>query len=578
MHSHRFVLFVGALILTAVPLLGDDVSDLKAQVLILQQKLENLEHQLLKTNANGAAEAAPEKPIQASVDPAGPKHTGASTTEGEMSLYSGRYPQVETPRFFQRKPGKTLTFFTGTPSGSESGPGEMTLYGTFDLSLDFVTKGLRGLVGPDGMPPVGNVGFLPDVSTNISFVGVRGFQPLSNLPFNFVYQFETQVDVASTSGIAETNSSQSNSVKGALTSRNTFIGFSSPTWGAIKFGKTDAPYKLSTMKLNPFYGLVGDYQAIMGNTGGDNRVEFGTRLDHSIWYESPKWNNQDFGNINFAVLFSPGQNRASNSDNLAIGESDCTGGNIPGSGGITPITCSDGSFSNAVSASVSYTKGPVFVSAAYERHMKVNRQSDIPGLYATCGATCLLLENQDVADEDAGKVAAQYRFLKGTSLSGIFETMHRYVPADLQFQNERQRMGTWFSLDQKLTRATSLSLGWAHAFRTPGDPGQHNDSTGTPFGGIVGTDADAGSHVNNQASLFSAALRYKASETLGLYLAWGFTANSPFAHYDLGAGGRSVATDCHDASDASGGLVGANPHCWTGGQLSGASLGMNWKF
>jgi len=25
----------------------------------------------------------------------------------------------------------------------------------------------------------------------------------------------------------------------------------------------------------------------MGNTGGDNRVEFGTRLDHSVWYESP---------------------------------------------------------------------------------------------------------------------------------------------------------------------------------------------------------------------------------------------------------------------------------------------------
>jgi hypothetical protein len=325
--------------------------------------------------------------------------------------------------------------------------------------------------------------------------------------------------------------------------------------------------------MDAFYGKINDYQAIMGNTGGDNRVEFGTRLDHSIWYESPNW-----GGFNLNVLFSPGQNRAANSDNLAAGESDCTGGNIPGSGGINPVTCSDGSFSDAVSASASYSKGPLYLVAAYERHMKVNRESDITGLYATCGATCTTLELQDVADEDAGKVAAQYKLSPKTVISGIFETMHRYVPADLEFQNERQRLGTWFSLDRRITRKTTLSLGWAHAFRTPGDPGQHNDSNNTPPDGIVGTDSVAGAHVNNQASLFSAALGYRASDSLGFYLAWGYTANSPFAHYDLGAGSRSVATDCHDASDAAGGLVGSNPHCWTGGQIDGASLGMNWRF
>jgi predicted porin len=278
------------------------------------------------------------------------------------------------------------------------------------------------------------------------------------------------------------------------------------------------------------------------------------------------------------TLFSPGQNRASNSDNLAAGESDCTGGNIPGSGGVTPVTCSDGSFSNAVSASLTYAKGPLFVTAAYERHMKVNRQSDIVGLYSDCNATCQLLESQDTADEDAGKIAAQYKLPTGTVISGIFETMHRYVPADLAFQNERQRLGTWFSMDQKITKNTSVSLGWAHAFRTPGDPGQHNSSNSTPPDGIVGTDATGGANANNQANLFSAALKYRASNSLGLYLAWGFTANGPFAHYDLGGGGRSVATDCHDASDSSGGLVGANPHCWAGSKLDGASVGMNWKF
>src|ERR1700676_5028741 len=133
--------------------------------------------------------------------------------------------------------------------------------------------------------------------------------------------------------------------------------------------------------MNPFYGMIGDYQVIMGNTGGDNRVEFGTRLDHSIWYESPNWRG-----LVLNALYSPGQNRASNSDNIASGESDCTGCNVPGSGGIVPVTCSDGSFSDAVSASLSYTHGPLFLTAAYERHMKVNRSSDITGIYGSGNA------------------------------------------------------------------------------------------------------------------------------------------------------------------------------------------------
>ena len=569
--SRNLLTVTACLLFAASVMRADDVADLKAQMLLLQQKLEAMQQQLLKlTDQPKPAAAAPvaaEEPKQQSAD--------APSDQGGASLYTGTARGVETPRFFERKPGKSLTFYTGGSGGpgSESGPGEMTFYGNIDVSMDVITKGLRGEVGPDGMPPVGNMGFQPDLSTNISYVGIRGFQPLSNLPFNFVYQFETQIDIASTSGTGETNSSESNSVKSGLTSRNSFIGLSSARWGSFKFGKTDAPYKLSTSRMNPFSGMIGDYQVIMANTGGDNRVEFGTRLDHSIWYESPNW-----GGVNLTLLFSPGQNRASNSDNLASGESDCTGGNIPGSGGINPQTCSDGSFSNAVSAAVTYTKGPLYLVAAYERHMKVNRESDITGLYATCGTECTQLELQDIADEDAGKVAAQFQITRSTAVSGIFETLHRYDPADLQFQNERTRLGSWGAIDQKISRNFSLSLGWAHAFRTPGDPGQHNDSFATPPGGDPATDATGGLHSNNQANLFTAALRYRASNSLGLYLAWGLTANGPSSHYDLGAGGRTVTTDCHDASDAAGGLVGSNPHCWTGGQLDGASLGMNWKF
>lgn len=407
---------------------------------------------------------------------------------------------------------------------------------------------------------MGNMSWLPDISSNISYAGVRGFQRLGDLPFTLVYQLESQIDVASMPGVGESNSNQSNVVKGALTSRNSFVGLSSTKWGAIKIGKSDAPYKNSTMRMNPFYGMIGDYQVIMGNTGGDNRVEFGTRLDHALWYESPNWKG-----FALAALYSPGQNRATNSDNIAAGESDCTGGNIPGSGGITPLTCSDGSFSDAVSTSLTYTNGGLYAAAAYERHKKVNRQSDITGLYASPNATSMLLESQDVADEDAAKAGIQYLLHSHTTISAIYETMHRYVPADLQFQNERQRNGSWFALSQQLTKRANLNFGWAHAFRAQGDPGQHNSSLATPPGGTPGVDATGGVHVNNQANLFTIAYKFQATKNLGFYTDWAYTVNAPYAHYDLGTGGRTVTTDCHDAFDAAGGLVGSNPHCWAGG-------------
>jgi predicted porin len=532
---------------------ADEASDLKAQLDALQVLMDVLRQQIQKIADQGRPEQIQNRQT-------------LQPPEAKALLPSIPKPQADgIHSFFERKAGNGLTFYT--PGG------EITAYGYLDVSLDTATKGLGGVVGPDGAGAVGRVGWMPDISTNLSYIGVRGFQRLGDLPFNFVYQFETALDISATAGTGETNSSASNVVKGALTTRDTFIGIQSDEWGALMVGKGYAPYRNSTQSLNPFSGTIGDYQAIMGNTGGDNRVEFGTRLDHSLWYESPV-----FGGFAVTALFSPGQNRASNSDNLAAGESDCTGGNIPGSGGIVPISCSDGSFSDAISASASYTNGPLYVTAAYERHQQVNRSSDITGIYGSNNAYSQLLEGRDVADEDAAKIAVKYVLPTKTMFGGVFETLHRYVPTDLQFQNERQRDGTWFVISQPLMRNNVLSFGWAHAFRTPGDPGQHNDSLITPPGGILGSDFTAGANSNNTVDLFTVELKRKLNRNLTVYTVWAMTANGPAAHYDLGGGGRAVATDCHDASDSTGGLVGSNPHCFTGGQLQGLSMGMSWKF
>ena len=143
------------------------------------------------------------------------------------------------------------------------------------------------------------------------------------------------------------------------------------SWGKLKAGTTYTPYKKSTDRMNPFSGMLGDYGAVMGNTGGDNRVEFGSRIDHSIWYESPKFG----GLFSFDVLFSPGQNRTPYNEGQSSGSPDCAGGNVPGSGNL-PLACADGAFDNAWSFDVKFEHGPIYFTAAYEIHQGVNRSSD----------------------------------------------------------------------------------------------------------------------------------------------------------------------------------------------------------
>jgi len=531
------------------------------QIRALQEQVKQLQRAIDAIQASqGAAQEAAQKTAQ---------ETAQKTAQEEVK--KSAHPGLAAPTvagghgFLERKPGDALTFYT--PGG------EITAYGNLDVSLDATTKGIRNKAGPAGDKPVGSVGWQPAISTNLSYFGLRGFQELGDSPYKFVYQLETQIDIAATSGSAETNSNQSNVVKGALTSRNSFIGLDSPVWGTLKIGKSDAPYKLGTGSFNPFSGMLGDYQVIMGNTGGDNRVEFGTRLDHSIWYESPHFGSPQFGDLTFNALFSPGQNRASNSDNIAAGESDCTGGNVPGSGGTVPVSCSDGSFSDAVSVAAQYINGPLFATAGYERHFKVNRSSDIALSDPTLNT---FRQAEDVGDEDAAKVAVRYTFPTKTMIGGIFESMHRYVPSDISYQNERQRFGTWLVVSQQLTDAASLHFGWAHAFRSPGDPGQHNDAT-VPVPGSPG-DLVAGSGAHNDADMITAAFKYALTRDLTFYTDWAMTINGSAAHYDLGAGGRAVTTDCHDAFAAPGGLVGSNPHCWTGGRLMGVSAGLKYQF
>jgi predicted porin len=579
----------------------DELRALKAQIDALQAKVKDLESKQQQSDANAQAAKRQASEAQAQAAAAKASASQASATAAKTQTQVANLPVKATEKdewFFRHKPGDPLTF--QTPGG------EITAYGQFDVSFDAASKTVTGFFssfdnincggpGPPGgiCTTTGNFGWMPDISTNISYLGVRGFQKLPNSDWRFVYQLEAGFDISAFPSNKQSNSNLSNQVNGALFSRNSYIGLANPAIGAIKIGKEDTPYKSSTAAFNPFSGEWGDYSVIMGNTGGDNRVEFGYRASHAIWYESP-----NMGPWQFNVLYAPGQNRSWVSDNIASGESDCAGNNDPTSGGAggadttgtvflgaIPAFCTDGSFSDLVSANINYTSGGFYATAAYEWHHATNRRGDIEGMFALVtgcqdpAATTFTstLCMQDVADEDAAKIGALYRFEStGTTVGAIVEHMTRYVPGDLAFQNERTRWGTWAFLSQQLTPVDSVHFGWAHAFRAQGDPGQHNDCTQpTPNGS-----GSCFAPNNNQADMVTAAYKHQFSKNLTWYADIAATFNGPSAHFDLGAGGRAVTTDCHDAAEdtsASGGVF-AGPHCFTGTTLVGVSTGLQWRF
>ncbi|MGC2032283.1 MAG: porin [Steroidobacteraceae bacterium] len=483
-------------------------------------------------------------------------------------------------------------------------------YGALDVSVDYTTKGMSNLVaypygyasGAPGSPyvitggpkagPYGKVGWLGSMASNGSNIGYRGTHKISS-NVDFIYQVSTSIDMAAAPGLRDTWTKSSNTVQGAIGLGDTYLGFQGKPWGKVKFGELYMPYKTSTDRLNPFGSGLGNYAVVMGNTGGDNRVEFGTRADDVVFYTSPTW-----GGLTFDAAYAFGQNIDPNNDLTPLGSPDCAGSNSPGSGNLF-LNCDDGGYDRAYSADIKFETGGLYLVGAYEIHKRVNRSSDGIGsnnpyygyLVGQGNGKSPLLDwadyntfaaeyptaapagspaystAYDVADEWAMKFGGQYSFGFGLTVSALWEEMHREVPQVMEFQNERQRTGSWLALQQKLNDgADLLAIGWAHAGATPGDPGgQHNFN---PNG--VG---------NNEANMYTAAWSHKVDKQLTVYFDAAETINDTNAHYDIGAGGHGIKTDCHDATHpAFIDYSSAGPTTWGGCHEIGVSTGVNYKF
>src|SRR2546423_7354124 len=295
-------------------------------------------------------------------------------------------------------------------------PFDFTVYGRVNVSFDVGNQELTtapcitAAVGPCA-PPTGSLRWLPDVASNLSRFGVRGYHDLVGRDFQAVFQLEAQVDVTATPGSKPNGSNDTinpanTAVTGALASRNSYVGIATP-YGALKLGKNDTPYKTVTADFDFLADTPGDYNSIMGNTGGDNRTEFDARFPHAIWYESPS-----IYGLRLNAMWSPGQNRFADNEGFAIGEPVCAGGNAG--------PCEDGSFGDGYSAAGEWSGMGLKLIVTYEMHKRTNRAGDA-GQTTAAGDSVV-----GVADESAWKFGGRYTIpFTGTTIAGIYEDMRR---------------------------------------------------------------------------------------------------------------------------------------------------------
>jgi predicted porin len=520
-----------------------------------------------KIKAMQGAKPAPAAaaPVAAAPAAAGPK--------GNPVLHAGVAPSPTPP---PPVPGMAVK---AGPLGPIIDNTIVTLYGHFDLSGDIFN------------PSVFDQGTKFGVSSNSSYFGVRArhnLAPYGYEGWSVVAQMEAQIDAAAFP-----------TERAALGTRDTYLGLEGP-WGAIKAGKSDTPYKKATAAFDPFANTLGDYNSIMGNTGGDNRAEFDWRMTHAVWYESPIWEG-----FQFSALLSPGQNYAKDNSDYAYGDYfQCNGSSARGSGSNFPNTggaipgniggngCTDGSYGNAYSAALTYKNGPFTAIAAYELHEQVNRHGDdglqpqlLAPVFLPGGPLAGPLGTQvftGVHNEWAAKVGGGYRVNDGIGdlqFYAYYEWLRREVLPFEQPFNERSRDGVFASVTQYVDK-WAVSFSYAHAFKTPGNPACLSFNTidagaacAAP-GAFVQTGPNGlpsqfqANQFDDSASQYAIGARYRFNNWASWYVVGSVLTQGPGAHYCLGASGHGYQVCSRDAqNDTIGGAT-----------IKAATTGMTFDF
>ncbi|MES1999697.1 MAG: porin [Pseudomonadota bacterium] len=236
--------------------------------------------------------------------------------------------------------------------------GNVDIYGLLSVGVDSVQNGDSTTATHETT----RVGRFSDYASRIGF---KGSEDLGN-GLSAIWQIEQQINVDNGTGAF-----------GGANLRNTFVGLKSNALGTVLGGRYDTPYKVATGRLDPFADTMGDYNGIVGAASGLGAGSyFDQRPSNVVDYISPSWSG-------FSVAAA-----------YAFGAETATTGMVDKN-------------ANMYSVAAMYDAGPLFLSAAYEKH---NFGSAGVGTLAGTSNT----------DESAYKIGAGYTIMDFT-LGALYE-------------------------------------------------------------------------------------------------------------------------------------------------------------
>ena len=287
------------------------------------------------------------------------------------------------------------------------------IYGT--LNADFESVKATGSSGT-------NFPSRNRVTSNSSNFGFRGTEDLGQ-GLRAFFQLESAVNF------------DNGTSSGFWASRNSGVGLQS-SWGQVFLGQWDSPYKYTTARIDPtgntgiaaYTGILGSTGSITAGQGGSTfaeRASFDRRVQNVVQYWTPNWRG-----LTGRVAYGTGD---TNVGSTATGVSEASN--------LRPAL---------YAGSVAYEAGPLYATAAYERHKDFQPLNTLLGAAASSGK------------DDAWKGGIQYGFLNNTaSIGGILEHL-KYQADDINGLGALERKVTnWYLVGkyQAGPHAMALSYG-----------------------------------------------------------------------------------------------------------------------
>ncbi|WP_374668336.1 porin [Acinetobacter sp.] len=233
---------------------------------------------------------------------------------------------------------------------------DVKIYGRAHVSLDYLDDG----------KDYNEVG----LSSNSSRLGFKVDQKIND-DLNVFAQIEQEINFAS-------GSKDDSGVN--FSTRDTFVGLKSNTYGQARVGRFDSPFKAARGPVNFFGDMVGDVRNV--TRVGD--MKFDERNENTIEYKSPK-----FGG-GFNVLAAMSMN---------------SGKEIPREGN------GEGKDDNkAYDLALTYKNGPIDFAAAYEKYEDNAANTNV-------GTAAAPIDSS----RDAFRIAGAYKFTEEFNLGAMYQ-------------------------------------------------------------------------------------------------------------------------------------------------------------